>query len=81
MNEKILLFGLALIFIGMFIVFFSSMQLSAKGEKNVKAAGGIFIGPIPVLGFFSDKKMFYLLCVIAIIFFVLFYAFRKLWFP
>ena len=63
--------GLILLFIAIILIFIGSFQ-----SKNVKGAGGIFIGPFPLFGF-GDKKMFYILWILAIVLFILFLIFRK----
>jgi len=72
--SKLILFGIVFLFIGIILLFLGSFQ---NANSNVKAAGGIFIGPFPVFGFFSDKKMFYILLIFAIVAFVLFYILNK----
>ena len=67
--------GITLIFLGIIILFASSLQLSNQ-KTNVKSAGIIFIGPFP-LGWASDKKMFYLLMILTIILLIVFYFLRK----
>jgi len=63
MQEKLLLIGLALIFIGILITIIASFF----GGKKVEYAFGGFIGPIP-FGWASNEKM---LLVILILLFVI----------
>lgn len=60
-----ILIGMALIFIGIFVIILGSSKSS-----NVEWAFGGFIGPIP-FGFAKNKKMLYILLAIISIFFVL----------
>lgn len=75
--DKLVHLGLVLLFLGIILIFLGSLSSVSREKANVKAAGGIFIGPFPVLGFFSDKKMFYLLTAIAILFFIISLIFSK----
>lgn len=74
--KNLLFLGLVLVFVGIILIFISSFYF-AKDEANVRGAGGIFIGPFPIFGVFSDKKMFYLLLGIAFIIFILWLIFRR----
>ena len=65
------LIGLIFIFLGIIILFASSIQ-----KTNVKSAGIVFIGPFP-FGWASDEKMFYLLLILTIIALIFFYMIRK----
>jgi len=61
--------GFIFIFIGIILITLSLFQ----GQKaNVKAAGGIFLGPIPILGFANDKKLLYILFGLGVLIFILF---------
>ncbi len=72
---KYLLFiGMMLIFIGILLIFISSFTAE---KQNIKTAGGIFLGPIPIFGFASNKKMLYLLFALAITIFIIFTLLRK----
>lgn len=75
--DKLVHLGLVLLFFGIILIFLGSLSSVSREKANVKAAGGIFIGPFPVFGFFSDKKMFYLLTAIAILFFIISLIFSK----
>jgi len=70
--KNLLFIGLILIFIGFILI------LSSQDKTNVKTAGGIFLGPIPIFGFGSDRKLIYLMFIIGIIIYVLFELFRRL---
>ncbi|MBI4155263.1 DUF131 domain-containing protein [Candidatus Woesearchaeota archaeon] len=72
--ENLLKIGLLLILIGFIIVFASSFT---SKSPNVKAAGGIFIGPFPIFGAFTNKKSFYLILILAIILFFIFSFFNR----
>jgi len=67
--------GITLIFLGVIILFISSIY-SSNQKTNIKSAGIIFIGPFPI-GWASDKKMFYLLLILTIILMIVFYFLRK----
>ena len=61
--------GFIFIFIGIILITLSLFQ----GQKGkVKAAGGIFLGPIPILGFANDKKLLYILFGLGVLIFILF---------
>jgi len=73
--KNLLPIGIILIFIGFILILLSSLQ----GQKaNVKAAGGIFLGPIPILGFANDKKLLYILFGLGVLIFIVFEIFRRL---
>ena len=67
--------GITLIFLGVIILFISSIY-SSNQKTNIKSAGIIFVGPFP-LGWASDKKMFYLLLILTIIVMIISYFLRK----
>ena len=71
--SKILTFGIILLFISIILIFIGSL---IQKSSNVKTAGGIFIGPIPLFGF-GEKKMFYFLWILAVVVFILFYFILK----
>jgi uncharacterized membrane protein len=75
--ESLFLIGFVFILIGILLIFIGSISSMKEGQTNIKSAGGIFLGPIPIFGFFSDKKMFYFLVVMAIVVFILWMVFRK----
>jgi len=66
-----LLIGIALIFVGIFVIIASSSKSS-----NVEWAFGGFIGPIP-FGFVKNKKMFYILLAIIAVFFIVTFLLQK----
>jgi len=68
--------GLILLLMGFIFIIISSFSSSIKGQTDVKSAGLIFIGPIPI-GWASDKKMFYILIALAITTFIIFYILTK----
>jgi len=71
---NLLYVGILLVFIGVSLVFISAI---ASEKSSIKSAGGIFIGPIPVFGYFSDKRLLYLLFGIAIAIFILGLVLRR----
>lgn len=70
LDQRLVLIGLVLLFIGIILIFVGSF---ASSKTDVKAAGGIFIGPFPIFGAFTDKRMFYILLIIAIAVFLIYY--------
>ena len=77
MNQsQIIGLGMMLVFIGIIIIIAGSF-FGAKEKANVKSAGIVFIGPFPILGWGSSKKMYYTLMVLGLIlFFVFYFLFR-----
>jgi len=77
MNQsQIIGLGMMLVFIGMIIIIAGSF-FGAKEKANVKSAGIVFIGPFPILGWGSSKKMYYALMVLGFILFFVFYFLFK----
>jgi len=74
--ESLMSIGLILLLMGFIFIIISSFSSSIKGQTDVKSAGLIFIGPIPI-GWASDKKMFYILIALAITTFIIFYILTK----
>jgi len=74
--EKIIIFGIIFLFIGIILLFAGGIYSAYKGSTNVKSAGIIFIGPFPI-GWASDKTMFYVLIGLIVLVFILFIIFRK----
>lgn len=72
--KNLFLLGFILVFIGFILIMFSSFSYS---KTDVKAAGGIFLGPIPLFGFASDKKLLYILFGLGILIFILFEILRR----
>lgn len=70
--EKLVLIGFVIILIGILFILIGSLTTS---KTSVKYAFGGFIGPIP-FGFFNDKKIFYILIGLMVLFLVLFF-FKK----
>ena len=76
---KINAIGLILASLGILLLFFSFILSPDSNIKaNVKGAGGFFVGPIPIFGFASDKKMLYVLFAVGIALFVLSYFMTKI---
>lgn len=65
--------GILLLLLGMvFLViggFFTSSN--GKGKAEIKAAGGVFIGPFPIIGAFTDKRIFYILLGVVLLFYLI----------
>lgn len=75
MNQSQLIsIGMMLVFIGILIIIAGTF-FGAKEKANVKSAGIIFIGPFPIVGWGSNKKMYYALLILGLIlfFFVMFF--------
>lgn len=68
---KILTIGILLIILGILFMLVGTILSVIKTPKNIESAGGIFIGPIPIFGFASSKRMFYILVIFAILLFIL----------
>ena len=73
-NINLLQIGIFLIVLGFILVFISSITTQ---NSNVKGGGIVFLGPIPVAGFASDKKILYILFGIGIALFVLYLILRR----
>jgi len=74
-GDNLLILGIIFLFLGMILIFSSSIFMSK--EKNVKFAGGVMIGPFPIFGAFSDKSMFWVLMVLFVIGLILWIIFRN----
>ena len=75
--EYLIVFGIILIYVGLFTVFLGILK-GAK-ETKVNAAVGGFIGPIP-FGFGTDKNLVWFVTILSIVLFLvwIFFSFR-LW--
>jgi len=67
-QNTMILIGIALIFIGFFIILLSS--ISGKESKSWFGIGG-FIGPVP-FGFANDPKMLKIIIIVTAAFFIIF---------
>lgn len=65
--------GIILLFIALLLIIVGSLQ---QNKNNVQASGGIFLGPIPLFGF-GNKKIFFVLWILAIIIFILMLIFFR----
>jgi uncharacterized membrane protein len=65
MEEKILLLGFGLIFIGMLIIIIFSLLADDRGKDGTGYAVGGFIGPIP-FGFASEKPLLYAITIVSV---------------
>jgi len=74
-GDNLLVIGMIFLFLGIVLVFASSIFLSK--DKNVKFAGGVMVGPFPVFGAFSDKSMFWVLITLFVIGIILWIVLRK----
>lgn len=76
MNQsQIIGIGMMLIFIGMFVIILGNFFGAKEGKTDVKSAGIIFIGPFPIIGWGSSKKMYYILMILGLVlfFFMMFF--------
>ncbi|MEK6835953.1 MAG: DUF131 domain-containing protein [Nanoarchaeota archaeon] len=73
LQDKLILMGIILIFLG-FIIIIASSLIQAK--TNVKSAGVVFIGPFPI-GYASDKIMFYILIALTLVALIIFYLLKR----
>lgn len=78
--EKMIYIGILVLFIGILLIFIGSLYTAIKGESkaNVKSAGIVFIGPFPLFGWATSKKMFYILIALAIVMFIFWFILRKI---
>lgn len=78
MNQsQIIGFGMIIIFIGIMVIIAGTF-FGAKEKTNIKSAGIVFIGPFPIVGWGSSKKMYYALMALGfILFFVFYFLFRR----
>jgi len=67
--EQLMLIGVAVVFIGIFIIIIGSLMGAGDGKTGAKVAVGGFIGPIP-FGFANDKPLLYVVMAAAVILFV-----------
>lgn len=68
--KGLILIGLIIILIGIILIIIGSFS-----EGNVKSAGIIFIGPIPI-GWGLGKRLFLILAGIGIFLYILFFLLR-----
>ncbi|MBI2508396.1 DUF131 domain-containing protein [Candidatus Woesearchaeota archaeon] len=73
--KNLLPVGIILIFIGIILIMISSFQAQ---KANVKGAGVVFLGPIPILGFGNDKKLIYILFGLGMLIFIIFEILKKI---
>jgi len=72
--KNLLSIGIILVSIGIILIIICSLQ----GQKtNVKSAGVVFLGPIPILGFGNDKKLIYILFGLGILIFIIFEILKR----
>ena len=76
MDERIILLGFALVFVGMVVMIIGS-ALGTKGKSGSGFAVGGFIGPIP-FGWATDKPLLYAVIAISVVMFLLFMAVGRL---
>ena len=79
--SKLITYGIVLVFAGMVLLFVGSFLTAMSGTKEkpqVRTAGGVFIGPFPLFGWASDKKMFYTLMVVMVVLALVYVLMRRL---
>ncbi len=74
--QNLISIGLILLLIGFIFIVIGSFSSATKGNTDVKSAGIIFIGPIPI-GWASDKKMFYTLIGFSLLLLILWFLLKK----
>ena len=76
--RNLITIGILLVFIGIIILFIGSfLQAKDNTKTNIKTGGIVFIGPFPLVGFASDKKMFYALLVFGVVIFIIWFLMMK----
>ncbi len=76
-GDRIMATGFFIIFIGIMLVIVGSLLTLVSGKSHVKGGAIGFIGPFPLFGFASDRKIFYILFGIGIIVFILSLILRR----
>ena len=76
-SEKLFSIGLIILLAGIVIIAISLFLNNPGGKTSVKGGGKVFIGPFPIFGAASDKKILYVLFGISIIIFILSLFLRK----
>ena len=74
--ESLISIGIILLLIGFIFIIIGSLSSTIKGKTDIKSAGILFIGPIPI-GWASDKKMLYVLIGFTILALILWFILRK----
>lgn len=71
--ERIILAGLAFLFVGILLIFAGTILSAVGTEKNAKmeSAGIIMIGPIPIM--FGSRRLLIPLALLAIILMIISY--------
>lgn len=76
--QKLMLVGIAIIFIGIILLVISSLlSIQEKGKTKTEVAVGGFIGIFP-FGFFTSKKAFWMWIVLAAVAIIFWIIARKL---
>lgn len=77
-HDKLVPFGIMLVFAGVIIIILGSLLSVGKGKDKAgaKSAGIVFIGPFP-FGWASDKQTFYTLLAVTLVFFLLWLVFFR----
>lgn len=75
LEQKIVFAGITLILIGFLLVFIAGFFQATKTGSEIKSAGILMIGPIPII--FGNKKDVPLLIFLAIILMIAWYLFLK----
>lgn len=58
--------GIAAVIIGI-VLLFTGIILQSKGKAKVEGGGVIFIGPIPIIGATSEKALYAVIALTAIL--------------
>lgn len=76
MEEKIILIGFLVIFLGITIVIIGSSLTGSKSKTRVEWGIGGFIGPIP-FGAASREDILKMIIIVSLMFFILFLVLGK----
>ncbi len=77
-TKNLITIGISLVFIGIILLFIGSFLATKENSKtSIKSGGIVFIGPFPLIGFASDKKMFYALLIFSSLIFIIWFLIRK----
>lgn len=78
MNQsQIMGLGMMIILIGMFVIIVGTFFGAKEGKTDVKSAGIVFIGPFPIIGWGSSKKMYYALLILGLLLFLFMFFFLR----
>ena len=76
MPTKLVPIGIIFVFLGVLLIVIGSLFSTFRGKTDMKSAGVVFIGPIP-LGWASDRQTFYTLLAFAVVILDLWFFFIR----